>query len=120
MGALEAEYFGGASPTDHKTIQLCRQVEEAISMALFASADPTLRDLHVIAVEPLRGAALLRVLVTTETEEALDPQLITDKLDRARGYLRAEVAKAINRKRVPGLELCLVLQPKEVDHDASF
>ncbi len=62
----EVEMFGGPRRAATKTIQLCRQVEEAISCALLCSASPILRDLYVIGVEAARGAALLRVLVTTE------------------------------------------------------
>jgi ribosome-binding factor A len=102
-----AEVFGGPSRTDTKTIQLCRQVEEAIAYALVCSTSPILRDLYVMGVEPARGAALLRVLVTMEGD-AHDYQQTVEALARAKGYFRAEVARAIHRKRVPSLEFALV------------
>ncbi len=115
---VEKFFGGGEEKTDHKLIQLCRQVEEAISLALVSSADPIIRDLFVVAVEPVRGAALLRVLVATD-KEAPDCHRINDKLDRAQGYLRSEVARGINRKRVPSLELVLVSLDDEEDDDVE-
>ena len=117
--ALEDQYFGGATTDDHKDIRLCKQVEEAISMALVSSADPILRDLYVVGVEPLRGAALLRVLVATDNKEEIDADRINQKLDRALGYFRGEVAKAITRKRVPGLKIALIPRGEEVDDDSN-
>ena len=89
------------------TPQLCRQVEEAVSFALVSARDPLLRDLVVLDVTPVRGAARLRVRVSTE---APDPPLddLEEALERARGYLRAEVAVAVHRKRTPELEVELV------------
>ena len=104
--------FADLETVDTKTTQLCRQVEEAISMAFVCSTSPVLRDLHVAQVEPLKGAAVLGVLVFTEGEidsdEQNNDQQIRLALERAHGYLRAEVARAISRKRVPTLQFGLV------------
>ncbi len=104
---LEKELFAGPEKADTKTIQLCRQVEEAISSALVCSTSPLLRDLYVAGVEPLRGAALLRVLVSMEGAQN-DYEQTIKALDRALGYFRGEVARAINRKRVPTLQFAVV------------
>ena len=116
----EEEMFAGPERADTKTIQLCRQVEEAISYALVCSTSALLRDLYVVAVEPLRGAALLRVLVSTEGAQN-DYDDTVEALDRAGGYFRGEVARAIHRKRVPTLQFTLVppygLDLKEVDDE---
>ena len=103
----EVEMFGGPQRVDTKTIQLCRQVEEAISCALVCSTSPILRDLYVTGVEAARGAALLRVLVTTEGD-AHDYQQTIEALARAKGYFRGEVARAIHRKRVPSLDFMVL------------
>jgi ribosome-binding factor A len=103
----EEEIFGGPRRGDKRSIQLCRQVEEAISCALVCSTNPILRDLYVMGVEPVRGAALLRVLVTTEGE-ANDYQQTIEALARAKGYFRGEVARSIHRKRVPSLDFVVV------------
>lgn len=129
LDAVEAEQqmFAGPAGADTKTIQLCRQVEEAISCALASSTSALLRDLYVVGVEPLRGAALMRVLVCTGGVQN-DYQRINETLRRARGYLRAEIAQSIHRKRVPTLQFTLVprpdrwpdenpeKEPQEVDH----
>ena len=98
--------FPGPTKADTKTMQLCHQVEETISFALAGSTSPLLRDLYVLGVEPLRGAAALRVLVSLE--EDASSEKAAEALRRAHGYLRGEVARAINRKRVPTLEYVLV------------
>jgi ribosome-binding factor A len=116
LDAAEEEIFGGLEKADTKTIQLCRQVEEAISYALVCSANPVLRDLYVAGVEPLRGAALLRVLISMEGESN-DYQQTTEALSRARGYFRHEVARAIHRKRVPTMEF--VVAPSGEDEWAQ-
>lgn len=109
--ALDGEAWFG----DHKREQLCSQVSEAIAYALAASRDGELRDLIVDEVEPLRGTACLRVhvLAAAETPDEADRALA--KLERASGYLRAEVASSINRKRVP--ELVFQVVPADANLD---
>ncbi len=100
---------GRGRVAETKTIQLARQVEEALCCAFASSTSAHLRDLIVVAVQPVRGVALLRVLVTTEGEEETHCyEDVRDALARARGYLRGEVARAIHRKRVPSLEFAIV------------
>lgn len=89
---------------DHKLAQLRAQVEEAVSYALGASRDPVLRDLLVVSVTSVRGAALLDIKVTTlENSPILEAAPILEKLNRAKGYLRSEIASGINRKRCPDI-----------------
>ena len=109
LEAVEDEMFTGPMRANTKTIQLCRQVEEAISSALACSANPLLRDTYVVGVDPLRGTALMRVLVSTEGDN--DYRHTVDALARARGYLRGEVAREIHRKRVPTLQIVLLPAP---------
>lgn len=111
---LEELMFGGPARAGHKTHQLCEQVSEAIEYAFATAASPLLRDLRVVAVESVRSTALVRVLVTTE-QSHVDISEIEGALVRAHGYLRGEVAQAIHRKRVPGLEVIVV--PPEVSRE---
>jgi ribosome-binding factor A len=99
---------------DRKTAQLCAQVRRALSSALAELADPSLRDLLVGSVEPAPDAGRLAVRVFPSTSA---PDLDTDELRRRlralRGFLRAEVAAAIHRKRTP--ELDFLVTPGEVE-----
>lgn len=92
---------------DHKLAQLCAQVEEALDCALAASNDPVLRNLCVAAVTPRRGSACLEVAVTSTDESHASSEFPADTLlkhlERAKGYLRFEMAAAIHRKRAPEL-----------------
>jgi len=119
LDVSEVELFGGQHQADTKTIQLCHQVEEAISCALVCSTSPILRDLCVLSVEAMKGAAALRVLVTMEgdEEETHDLQQTKEALERAKGYFRGEVARSIHRKRVPSLDFTVVPSQTRVAQD---
>ncbi len=90
--------------SEYKLSQLCAQAHEALAFALFTSADEVLRDLLVLSVSPGRGAGRLRVYVSAETESIEDLDYVVDKLEHAKGYLREELARWTQRKRVPDLE----------------
>ncbi|WP_435010025.1 ribosome-binding factor A [Tundrisphaera lichenicola] len=85
---------GSRGKPRHKARQLCRQVLEVL--------DSLLDDLAVVSVDPAPDAATL--LVTVAGRPAIlpvSPSTILERLDRASGWLRSEVASAITRKRAP-------------------
>ena len=92
---------------ERKAYQLCRQVDETISLVLAGADDPALRELSVARVEPARGASHLRVWITAHPplpgEDPVDPAAALESVERAAGILRAEVAQAITRRRAPEL-----------------
>ncbi len=106
--------FGDVSGTgrraDRKERQLCRQVQEAIGEALSALDDDVLSDVWVSGVEPAPDASRLAVLV--RAPKGAEPDVVKERLARVGGYLRAEVAHAITRKRVP--TLVFEVLPREV------
>ena len=93
---------------DRKTLQLCKQVERALSLALAGERDDVLRDLMIDAVEPMGSASqlLVRVLVPASLEVPVI-EIIT-RLDEASTRLRVEVAQSICRKRTPTLSFIAV------------
>jgi ribosome-binding factor A len=97
--------------SDVRVRSLCRQVQEALSLALDDLVDgPWLEGAWLAAVEPAPGPARLRatvVLPPHAAPEALEAAF-TALRDRT-PHLRAEVAQAIHRKRVPDLVFCVVL-----------
>lgn len=99
-------YRGGVS-LDHKLAQMCHQVQETVSLALAAANDPALHDLTVIGVEPTRGAAALRIVLTADGDD-IDYDDLEERLARAGGWLRREVTREINRRRAPTLDLVLL------------
>jgi len=99
----------------HHQERLCLQVAEIISLSLGDSADSRLHDVLVESVVPTPDGARLLVLVkpTGEaTPEQLDELYVA--LEGARGWLRAQVAGEIHRKRTPDLQF-RVLPPWEDD-----
>jgi ribosome-binding factor A len=104
-----------ARPTGRKDLQLCKQVMWAVQGALSAGGDPVLRELMVVAVEPAPNAGRLRVAVGAASGESAEA--IGNALERAKPYLRAEVAGVISRKRAP--ELVFAVVPIQEGNDAE-
>ncbi|MFO0749064.1 MAG: hypothetical protein U1F43_25890 [Myxococcota bacterium] len=92
---------------DTKGEQLCAQVADALTLALATAQNAALRDLVVVAVTPRRGSACLEVVLEAPPDRAV--RELEAHVKRALGWLRSEVADAIERKRVP--ELVVVVVP---------
>ncbi|MDB5323926.1 MAG: ribosome-binding factor [Phycisphaerales bacterium] len=107
-----AEIFFGSQRggrRDHKTAQLCRQVFQALSMALGDCGDDVLRGLLVHDVDPAPNAGRLLVRVGfSAVSEPIGVAEVVSRLEQASGFLRREVAAAITRKRAPELMFVLV------------
>jgi len=89
---------------DRKTLQLCRQVERALSLALAGECDDeALRDLVVDGVEPMGSAAQLLVRVLVPASAGVAAIDVMRRLDEKSSRLRAIVAQSICRKRTPSL-----------------
>lgn len=100
--------------TDRKLQQLCRQVERALSYVVPGDlGDPALQDLSIASVLPAPDASRLLVCINT-TRAPSEAPLILERLERARGRLRREVAAAVTRKRAPELVFRLIAM-KEVE-----
>jgi ribosome-binding factor A len=101
---------GSRARPRHKARQLCQQVLEVLDGLLAGqSSDPFLQDLAVVDVEPAPDASRLLVTVTPRAPDIPpDPALFLASLGRASGWLRAEVAVAITRKRAPLLAFRVV------------
>lgn len=86
---------------ERKTRQLCREVREALSLALCGLDDQALEGAWVAEVMPGVDASQLRVVVVAARHA--HPDATHEALRRAGGLLRSEVAQAIQRKRTPQL-----------------
>ena len=109
---------GRRKRADQKTLQLCRLVFRALSGGL-AGNDPdddVLRDLAVHSVLPAPDASRLLVNLYLSAPPPHAPaDVIYDRLARAAGRLRSEVAAVIVRKRAPELSFHLLPStPREV------
>lgn len=93
---------------DRKLDPFLAQIADAIAMALATARDPVLQDLTVATVEPRRGSASVRVVL--HAAPGVELAIAAEHAARAVGYLRAEVAAAIQRKRTPDL-VVEVIQP---------
>lgn len=110
-GSSSSKYFGGGRARDRrKDAQLCEQVREAINLALAESADPVLAGASAISVDPAPNAGHLRVTIVAPP--GADPGSLEDRIDDQSARLRAEVAAAIHRKKVPSLTFVAIAWPE--------
>ena len=99
---------------NYKSKRLCGAVQRTLSLCLSSMlGDEGARGLEIESVEPAVSAGWL--LVTLRADQLLDPEdrgRILRALEATRGTLRAEIASAISRRRVPDLRF-VVLGPGE-------
>lgn len=90
---------------DRKTMQLCKHVERELAQVLSGECDDdVLRELMVVDVQPLDGAAQLLVVVQPyDLERPPDRVLILKKLHAVKGKLRYAIGETISRRKVPDL-----------------
>jgi ribosome-binding factor A len=86
-----------------KTLQLCGQVARTLMSLLPCCTDDVLRDLEVIGVTPAGAGRLLVKVGKSPSAPAVSTELILDRLTRAHGWLRNEVAAAVHRRKAPDL-----------------
>ena len=87
---------------DHKTLRLCRQVLEALQIAVAGECgDEVLQQLFIASVNPAADPSKLEVTVALPPD--VGPVDAFARLEKAKGLLRTLVAQAISRKKVPDL-----------------
>jgi len=92
----------------YKTRQLCRQVQRALNLALAERAsDSGLEELYVVDVTSIFGCGYLFVHFSVPEDRSMPDVLAS--LQREAPRLRAQVARAICRKRAPALTFVPVM-----------
>lgn len=99
---------GDAGRKGHKDLQLCRQVFDALNLALADYDDPLLDELVLDSVIPAPNSARVEVLFVASDQVDVDAAL--DKLHSIAGELRSEVAAEVSRRKVP--ELVFRVRPR--------
>ena len=104
---------GGGRAPDRKTLQLCGQVRKALDYVLSGeTGDDLLRQLYVADVVPAPDASrLLATVAPIDPRADLDAVTVLEKLGFVQPMLRSEVARSINRKKVPDLTFTLAGPP---------
>ncbi len=94
---------------DRKTLQLCRQVQRALMLALAGECDDDLlRQVSVDSVQSAGGAGHLLVSVIVPRDLVVVE--VMARLNARAGRLRSIIASAICRKRVPMLSFIAVAE----------
>lgn len=92
-----------SSQVRRKQDQLCRQVEERLGLVFAGDIeDPLLQELYVAGVEPEPGGVNLVVRLALPRPD-ISAVAVLQRLTALKTFLRAEIAAAIHRKKVPGL-----------------
>jgi ribosome-binding factor A len=87
-----------------KALQLCGQVRDALHGILAGCADEAVRNLTVIAVAPAPHTGRLMVTVAGPAPaDVADRAHVADRLARAAGWVRSEVAARVSRRHAPEL-----------------
>jgi len=131
--ALVDDYFGPVGHTSGRRTRgrardaeraigpLRREIERTLTYALAAARDPRLRDLVILGVDPAPDGSCFQVTVAAPEPLAPDAYAaLAGILDAARGELRSELARSLQRKRTPELrfaigtaEVPVALEPEE-------
>lgn len=104
---------------DRKSAQLCKQAMRVASLVLqHEVSDPLLRGLEVVRVEPGASPGHLEISVSPQRgAEELDVHAVNARLRGVAPYVRAQLAAAIKRKRVPSLSFVIV--PRDAAEEVS-
>lgn len=86
-------------PGNRKALQLCAQVQQALTLAIGSLRDERAANLSVVSVRPNPDS--MHMLVTVAGDGDLGA------LIAASGWLRSEVAASINRKKTPELRFAM-------------
>ena len=84
---------------DRKTLQLCKQVQHALTFALPETGSDSLLDAYIDEVQPAPDTSRLLVSVRTQG----DPLEVMQALHANTPRLRSAVAEAITRRKAPEL-----------------
>lgn len=86
---------------NRKDFQLCGQIARVLSFVLADCNDPIVRNMDLVSVTPNPDATCVRVQVICHerTSLATAQQALQNQIPR----LQFEIARSINRKRVPNL-----------------
>ncbi|MGV7220865.1 MAG: hypothetical protein ACQ9MH_05015 [Nitrospinales bacterium] len=116
-GVDPRKYFSKVSKSysNRKAFQLCKEIKLTLNLTFAGElVDPYLQNLSVHDMKPIPNSAdLLVILIWIGDWDYFDETEILSAVKKVYGYLRSEVARSINRKRVPAFSIRL-LNPQEV------
>ena len=86
---------------DRKDLQLCRQIARVLSFVLPDCDDLTVQNMDVVGVSPNPDGSCVRVHIVCHDPSSI--ALANEALQNQKTRLQYEIARGINRKRVPNL-----------------
>lgn len=99
---------------NRKTLQLCGEVSRTLHQVLaWELGDELLSQVRVESVLPAPDSSRLLVMVSLPATGATDPGQVLRRLHEVTGRLRAEIAAAVKRRRVPELAFQVAVRTEE-------
>lgn len=102
-GDSDPDPLGHAGTQHRHDLQLGRQAERILALALAELDDPLLQELELVGVHVGPGGALTVELLAPAGTDRDTLELVRERIAAQRGWLRAELARSIQRRRVPEL-----------------
>ena len=96
-----------------KTKQLCRQVARTLEMVLGDCNDPIMQSIQLLDVTPNPDSSCMRIHVAVDSD--VRPEEANVALYSQIARLQFEIARSINRKRVPNLVFSVSCLPEQHD-----
>lgn len=107
-------------PRNHKSEQLSKEALHTLNMVFAGElSDPVFEDLSVLDVTTSDDGQFLTVTLSVSDPKLMSmDSLILEKCQSIQGYLRATIARSVQRKRVPALKFKFVLAQNKENSDA--
>jgi len=103
--------FEYANSDHRRDQQLCRQAERILGLALIELDDPLLEELALVGVHARGGGTLGVELLAPPGTDSDTLRCMRERIDLARGRLRSELARSINRRRAPDIVISIDVLP---------
>jgi ribosome-binding factor A len=87
---------------NRKTRQLCQQVARTINLCLNDCDDPVVQAMFLIGVQPAPDSSCLLLHIEVDLDD-FDHAVAMNAIREQTARLQFEIARSINRKRVPNL-----------------
>jgi ribosome-binding factor A len=118
-GESRSDPLGHAGTQRRHDLQLGRQAERIIALALAELDDPLLEELALVGVHVGSGGALTVELLAPAGTDRDTLGLVRERIAPQRHWLRAELARSIQRRRVPELSFLIDALPAQGSEPAT-
>lgn len=92
--------------TTRKTLQLCKKVQQTLSLLLAGDSSMLLRELFIVSVVPINEQHMRVTIAQLPSASEYSEKQILTELALHKGRYRTALAQALHRKHTPSLVFC--------------